>query len=174
MTRRRDGKPHEADEAELRAQWEREQNENAAAMRGWGVSYLRSSFSEWRAARDREQRQALEDEELRLRVEALRREAAQRDRPIGRPPKPLSQSAVLDAERELRKRAALAAEPRSGPLTYAAIARRVKLSRDRLRELEQLMALGWSLRESHPDFPAEHGEVRLPTPRQAARLRRLR
>jgi hypothetical protein len=91
-------------------------------------------------------------------------------RMIGRPPHPLPQSKVLKAEKRLKKRVALSAKPRSGPLTHMAIAAHAGLTRDRVDQFEQLLRMGWSLRESHPDFPAAAGFVRLPTPHEAARL----
>jgi hypothetical protein len=98
---------------------------------------------------------------------------------IGRPFEPLVLADVLDASDALRKRAARPKSPRSGPLTYKAIARRTHLNRDRLKELEELMQLGWPLSRSHPDprlrksrpdFPAETELVWLPRPREARRL----
>jgi hypothetical protein len=90
-------------------------------------------------------------------------------RRTGRPLGALELERVLAAERELGKRAALP-DPKPRPYTYEAIADRVKLNRDRVREIEELVKLGWPLRESHPDFPADDGFVRLPTPEEAARL----
>jgi hypothetical protein len=126
-----------------------------AAKRAEEFAWTARNIEKARQARERERAQESQDreEERQLRryelAEAKRRAAAK----IGRPPKKLPQRSVLDAEQELRKRAELPGEPRSGPFTYAAIARRVKLNYDRLVEIEELMQLGWDLRESHPDFP---------------------
>ena len=94
----------------------------------------------------------------------------------GRPLEELRTADVEKAEARLKQR--MKVVPRSGrgkgPLTYTAIAAHAKLNRDRVKEIEQLMELGWPLRESHPDFSAKRGYVKLPTPREAARLLRLR
>jgi hypothetical protein len=109
----------------------------------------------------------------------MRKRHADLDDTIGRPLEPLVLEDVLEAERQLRERAALPKPPRSGPLTYSAIAARTNLSRDRLHEFEDLIRLGWPLSESHPDrrlrksrddFPADKHPVWLPTPRQARHL----
>jgi hypothetical protein len=109
-------------------------------------------------------------------VESLHAEQVGADnrRTIGRPPAEVPLRNVLKAEEKLKQRARLAAPPRTGPLTYSAIAKQVGLNRHRVREIEELMKIGWPLSESHPDFPADEGFVKLPTPRQAARLGRLR
>jgi hypothetical protein len=116
---------------------------------------------------------------LDLQLADAERQPANDDDQIGRPLEPLVLADVLLAEQDLKKRAALPKPPRSGPLTYSAIARRTKLNRDRLHELEELMRLGWPLSKSHPDprlrksrpdFPADAEPVWLPTPRQARRL----
>jgi hypothetical protein len=68
----------EPDDAALHEQWRREQAENEEYWRQYGAAYGWTPFDAWKASRDREQRQSLADEELRLRVVALRREAAER------------------------------------------------------------------------------------------------
>jgi hypothetical protein len=124
-----------------------------------------------------------------LEVELLAEIADSLDRPerrrrqFGRPLEELPLKRVTRAESLLRERRKLTRTGASIPrrLTYEAIASSAGLktrqgnpARDRAKQLEELLALGWSLRESHPDFPARKGFVRLPTPREAALLLRLR
>jgi hypothetical protein len=98
------------------------------------------------------------------------------ERGMGAPPKPLPIESVEKAAVRLREREKVvgAGERASGSLTYEAIAAYANLpNRDRVVQIEELISLGWDLRKSHPDFSAEPGFVRLPTP-EAARQLRLR
>jgi hypothetical protein len=134
--------------------------------------------------REREGRDKAELRQLRLQRErAKARRRTEDAATIGRPPKSLKITSVEKAVKRLKARMKVTRpgdRARNKSLTYEAIAayasagggNKFKVSRDRVKEIEQLMGLGWDLRKSHPDFPAETGEVRLPTPRQAARLLR--
>lgn len=53
-------------------------------------------------------------------------------------------------------------------LTLEGIAGDVGLNRERVRQVEQLLRLGWPLQKRHPDFSAEDGYVRLPSVDKAA------
>jgi hypothetical protein len=64
--------------------------------------------------------------------------------------------------------------PASLKLSYEAIAGVANLSRDRVKQIEGLIAEGWDPRESHPQFPARSGYVNLPTIAELKRLRRYR
>jgi hypothetical protein len=89
-----------------------------------------------------------------------------------RPPDQLEAKVVRRCEAALKKRAK-AGKPRTGPLTLDAIATRVQLPRARVTQAEQLLELGWPLLRTHPDFSADEGYVRWPSPREAALLLRL-
>ena len=115
-------------------------------------------------------------------IEALQREAAKQERktneldtPMGRPlDEGLRVEDVEKAEERLRQRRETVPSGGrgSGPITYEAIAKHSGLNRDRVKQLEELLGLGWPLRKSHPDSFAKPGYVRLPTSRQAAQLLR--
>jgi hypothetical protein len=102
---------------------------------------------------------------------------------FGRPPEELPLKGVERAEKLLGERRRITKGGVQPPprLTYEAIARSAGLvtpagrpNRDRIKQFEELVELGWPLRKSHPDFPARPGFVRLPTPREAALLLRSR
>jgi hypothetical protein len=99
-----------------------------------------------------------------------------RRRPIGRSPESLPVAKVEKAEARLKERwkRIRPGTRASGPLTYEAIAAHSGLKRDRVTQIEDLMQVGWDLRESHPDFPAKRGYVNLPTAEKAAQLLHLR
>lgn len=144
----------------------------------WG--YRRPPMSESEAA---EKRAAMirEAEEDRLRaLQALELSqrlshppTERRSGPRSRPPDQLPATTVRRCEDELRKRAQ-AGRPRYGSLTLMAIATRLGWPRARVTQAEALMEVGWPLLRTHPDFSADQGHVRWPTPRQAARLLRSR
>lgn len=101
-------------------------------------------------------------------------------RPTGRPLIPLELAKVEFVGKRLTERRKI--KQRTGgsvpsELTYEAIAKDAgwlgtngRPNRERVKQIEALIDLDWPLRKSHPDFPAEQGFVRLPTPHQAARL----
>ena len=78
---------------------------------------------------------------------------------MGRPPGELSIASVERAEaRLLERREVTSVGGRGkGKHSYEAIATYAGLTRDRVVEIEQLMVVGWPLRESQPDFPRSRG-----------------
>lgn len=102
--------------------------------------------------------------------------------------KPLFVKDVLAAGERLRQRAALPPAQRSAALSYDAIANQTNLNRGRVKQIEGLQQLGWTLTSSHPnerlhdrnavsalranrsDLPADSAVVWLPSLDQATKL----
>jgi hypothetical protein len=99
----------------------------------------------------------------------------------GRPLEELKIDDVEKAETRLKARLKIKRGRMPKPLTYEAIAIHAGLvgptgrpNRERVEQFEELIRLGWDLRQTQPGFSAREGYVRLPTPRTAAQIRRLR
>lgn len=88
-------------------------------------------------------------------------------KPRHRPPDPIPRETVKNLQWELGQRRA---KPRDPELTQEKIALRVRLDRSRILQAEALQRAGWDLLRTHPDFSAEDGFVRWPSPEQAARI----
>jgi hypothetical protein len=86
-----------------------------------------------------------------------------------RPPEPLPLDVIERLEIELAKRRD-AGNPRRGPLTQSAIATRLGLERHRVQQAEALLRVGWELPRSRPEFSANDGAVRWPSPGEARRI----
>lgn len=114
----------------------------------------------------------LEDDESAA-AERPRLPEAESRPPRHRPPKPLRVSAIEACVVELAKRKK-AGKPPPHELTLEQIARRVNFPPTRVRQIEQLIKVGWTPLISHPDFSTNEGYVRLPSVDEARSLLRLR
>jgi hypothetical protein len=104
--------------------------------------------------------------------------------PGGRPLGELEIAAVEKTEARLkarRKTTRRGERAKDKSLTYEAIAMHAgfvnedgRPNRDVVAKIEELIELGWDLRKSPPGFSAKPGCVKLPSPREAARLLRSR
>jgi len=103
----------------------------------------------------------------RMRREEKLSEAAERSTP--RTPDQLPVDKVTDLKEELVKRRE-ASYPKRGPLTQTAIAARVRLNADRVKQGQKLMEAGWDLLTPHPLFAPDPGFVRWPQPKEVPEL----
>jgi hypothetical protein len=101
--------------------------------------------------------------------------------PRHRPPDELSEDSVKMAKGLLAERRALeeAGKPSPPGLSYEAIGMAAGFgsaaaSRARVKQIRDLIGIGWDPLRTHPDFSANEGFVRLPTLPEARRLQRLR
>lgn len=89
-----------------------------------------------------------------------------------REPGPVPISAVSACESLLRQRSAVKRRGERPPheLTLEGIGQSedVGFNRERVRQIELLLRLGWPLQKRHPDFSASDGYVRLPSVDKAA------
>jgi hypothetical protein len=84
-----------------------------------------------------------------------------------RPPGPIAVATVKDLKWQLTQRAT---RPKDREFTQEAIAARLGLDRSRVQQAEALELAGWDLLRTHPEFSAEEGFVRWPSPAEAARI----
>jgi hypothetical protein len=88
---------------------------------------------------------------------------------------------INEAADELAARKAVVGTGRRAPAnhSYKAIASRVSkkakfvFTKDRIKQIDDLIEAGWDVRKSHPSFSAQRGFVVLPTPREAVLLLRF-
>jgi hypothetical protein len=88
-------------------------------------------------------------------------------KPRHRPPEQIPKVTVQKLMLELEKRRT---RPHDPELTQEKIGERLKLHRSRVQQAEALRRAGWDLLRSHPEFSADAGFVRWPSPVDAARL----
>jgi hypothetical protein len=95
-------------------------------------------------------------------------------KPRQREPDPLPLDQIDALEKELLVRREARGDRWKAPPehTLEAIAWRMKapFNYDRVRQGEGLLAVGWDLRKSHPDFSVNDGAVRWPSVKKAASI----
>jgi hypothetical protein len=94
--------------------------------------------------------------------------------PRHRPPAQIAVETVKALKWQLAKRQEELAQQRprgEREYTQEKIAERLGLDRNRVQRAEALQRLGWDLLRSHPDFAADDGFVRWPSPAEATRIR---
>jgi hypothetical protein len=116
-------------------------------------------------------------DELRRRAESAQASAGRVEpRPLrrrtGHPREELPVDEVVKIEPLIQRRLAVKGSRRSvgGELSQDKITEASQLDRNRVQEAEKLVATGWDLLESHPDFSAKRGFVIWPKPDEALQI----